>query len=225
MAYDRVNWQTGIAGETPVSAGNLNVMDAGIKAAHDAIDAIAGGTLTYSWTDNLGPGEPVTFDFVLPEGSTTVTQARLIVRGKAATDITSAIAAASGSTGTESGHTHTLDITGGWNTQTAEPDSHSHAYWMAGTNGVNSGGAHNHSLGSHVHSVTKAISKGTTPTGVAVKINNGSGFGSNVATGDDPVLIDADLSAAITATDDIKQIQVSGTRLGRVDVLLLITTT
>lgn len=39
MAYSRVNWQDGQAGGTPLSAGNLNIMDEGIKNAHDRLDA------------------------------------------------------------------------------------------------------------------------------------------------------------------------------------------
>lgn len=39
VAYVRVNWQDGPAGGTPLSAANLNIMDSGIKAAHDVLDA------------------------------------------------------------------------------------------------------------------------------------------------------------------------------------------
>ena len=38
MAYVRVNWQDG-PGRTPLSAANLNIMDNGIKTAHDMLDA------------------------------------------------------------------------------------------------------------------------------------------------------------------------------------------
>src|SRR5690606_8950839 len=39
MAYTRINWQDGPQGGTPLSAANLNVMDAGIEAAHQVLDA------------------------------------------------------------------------------------------------------------------------------------------------------------------------------------------
>src|SRR5690554_1817421 len=39
MAYSRVNWQDGQAGGTPLSAANLNIMDEGIKNAHDRLDS------------------------------------------------------------------------------------------------------------------------------------------------------------------------------------------
>lgn len=40
MAYNKVNWQDGEAGGTPLSANNLNIMDNGIAANDSAIASI-----------------------------------------------------------------------------------------------------------------------------------------------------------------------------------------
>lgn len=231
MSYTRVNWENAPSTATPRSATNLNVMDAGIKSAHDRLDAIGGASLTYTWSENIDATNNAELDFVLPAGVTSVISARLIVRGKAARDITSVTAAASGNTGsassstsTESNHTHNLNYTTA-NTQTEQGHFHQHTIASSAA----AGGAHSHSvdshahtLGSHTHTLTKAVNVSTTPDGVNVFLDNGAGYGGAIATGSAPVLIDADITASITATTALKQIRVTSTRLGKVDVILAI---
>ena len=233
MPYVKTVWVNGV---TALAAPALNNIEDGVEDATNRLDALAAEkTLTYQFTGNLDATYAGEWDFVLPAGLTAISAARLVVRGKAARDITSAAAAASGntgntsgSTGTESAHTHSITLSLG---PTSLADGHTHDYAGA-SSPTGSGGSHwhsvdshNHNLGSHTHTLTKAVNVSTTPTGVNVYIDNGLGYGPSVASGSDPVLIDTDIAASITATTDVKRVQITSSRLGMVDVVLMITAT
>ena len=231
MPYTKTVW---VNGATALSAPNMNNIEDGVEDATSRLDALAAEKiLTYQFTGNLDATYAGEWDFVLPAGLTAISAARLVVRGKAARDITSATAAASGntgssgaSTGSESSHSHSVGVISDW---TGTEEGHSHPYnappISTGTAGGNyhSVDSHAHTIGSHTHSLTKAVNVSTTPTGVNVYIDNGLGYGPSVASGSDPVLIDTDIAASITATTDVKRVQITSTRLGMVDVVLMIT--
>ena len=52
MAYTRVNWQDYPNTSTPITALNLNVMDAGISALDTAVTAIQGNYATQTYVNN-----------------------------------------------------------------------------------------------------------------------------------------------------------------------------
>ena len=231
MPYTKTVW---VNGATALSAPNMNNIEDGVEDATSRLDALAAEKiLTYQFTGNLDATYAGEWDFVLPAGLTAISAARLVVRGKAARDITSATAAASGntgssgaSTGSESSHSHSVGVISDW---TGTEEGHSHPYNAPPISTGTAGGhyhsvdSHAHTIGSHTHSLTKAVNVSTTPTGVNVYIDNGLGYGPSVASGSDPVLIDTDIAASITATTDVKRVQITSTRLGMVDVVLMIT--
>ena len=233
MPYVKTVWVNGV---TAVAAPTMNNIEDAVEDATNRLDALtAERVLTYQFTGNLDATYAGEWDFVLPAGLTAISAARLVVRGKAARDITSAAAAAtgntgntSGSTGTESAHTHGLTQ---FSAFTGTADGHEHTYTDANATTTSGGShwhsvdSHNHNLGSHTHTLTKAVNVSTTPTGVNVYIDNGLGYGPSVASGSDPVLIDTDIAASITATTDVKRVQITSSRLGMVDVVLMITAT
>ena len=230
MPYVKTVWVNGV---TAVAAPTMNNIEDAVEDATNRLDVLTvGRVLTYQFTGNLDATYAGEWDFVLPAGLTAISAARLVVRGKAARDITSAAAAVVGNTGstspntdTESNHTHNLNYT---TTDTQVADGHVHTHTIASS--AAGGGSHHHSvdshthtLGNHTHSLTKAVAVSTTPDGVNVYIDNGLGYGPSVASSAAPVLIDTDIAASITATVDLKRVQITSTRLGMVDVVLMIT--
>ena len=231
MPYVKTVWVNGV---TAVAAPTMNNIEGAVEDATNRLDVLTvGRVLTYQFTGNLDATYAGEWDFVLPAGLTAISAARLVVRGKGARDITSAAGAASGNTGLGSSSTgvdgtHSHNGSGLAASSTSTEAGHSHTYFV--TSSTTSDGSHwhnvdshAHTLNSHTHTLTKAVNVSTTPTGVNVYIDNGLGYGPSVASGSAPVLIDTDIAASITATTDVKRIQITSTRLGMVDVVLMIT--
>lgn len=230
MAYVKKVWVSGV---DAVDAPALNNMEDGIEDAHDRIDLLTQAQiLTYQYTGDLDGTTPAEFDFILPAGITSIDEARVVVRGKEARDITSGASAAVGSTGSagsstssDGSHTHS---TGVLSSLTSFQDGHDHSYnapaLATGSAGAHSHAvsSHSHTLNSHTHTATKELSLSTTPDNVNVYVDNGGGFGPSLGVDTAPVLIDTDISAGITTASTLKRLRITSSRLGRVDVTLMI---
>lgn len=232
MPYTKTVWVNGV---TAVAAPTMNNIEDGVEEAIDRLDLLEAEKIaTYQFTGNIDATYAGEWDFILPAGVSSILSARLVVRGKSARDISSGAGGAFGDTGTASpptsasgDHAHALSYIG---VDTGVAEGHTHVQTLASF--ATSAGSHSHTVSSHVHNlaghvhgITKGVSVATTPTGVNVYIDNGAGYGASVASGSDPVLIDTDIAASITATTDVKRIQITSTRLGMVDAVLMITAT
>ena len=104
-----------------------------------------------------------------------------------------------------SGHTHS--ITG---TTSSSESSHTHTV-----------SNHTHTVPNHTHSLTFGIYEDTDPTGVNIYIDNGSGYGSSLASDNTPVSIDVDVASSLTTESGWKKLKITSTRLGRVAVAMI----
>lgn len=118
-------------------------------------------------------------------------------------------------TGTTSSITHTHSVTG---TTSASESAHTHTV----SNHTHTVSDHTHTVPNHTHGLTFGIYEDTDPTGVNIYIDDGSGYGGSLASGNTPVAIDVNVASSLTTVYGWKKLKITSSRLGRVVVAVIL---